>query len=65
MMVLCHQKRLRPDVVFLQETHLKADDFPRMLKLSVGQVFGSLAVGGKAGVLTLIYKNVPFGLMSQ
>lgn len=45
MKVLLHLKCLRPDVVFLQETHLKAEDFPRMHKLWVSQVFGSPGSG--------------------
>lgn len=65
MKVLRYLKRLQPDVVFLQKTHLKTEDFQRMNKLWVALVFGSSAVGGKAGVFTLIKKHFPFDLKSQ
>lgn len=65
MKVLLDLKRLHPDVIFLQKTHLKTDDFSRMNKLLVGHVFGSLAVEGKVGVVMLIGKLFPFSLVSQ
>lgn len=50
--------------MILQETHLSAEDFSHMRKLSAGQVFGSSAVRGKAGVLLLIHKNLPCEVLS-
>lgn len=57
--------KYRPDVVFLQETHLLEADFSRMHKLWVGQIYGSPAAQGKAGVITLINKNFAHSLLSH
>lgn len=59
MAILRHLKHLKADIEILQETHLSAEDFSHMRKLWVGQVFGSLAVRGKAVVPLLIHKNLP------
>lgn len=58
MQILRHLKRLRADVVLLQETHLPTDDLPRLRKLWVEEVYGSLAIGRKAGVAILLQKNL-------
>lgn len=63
MQILYHLKRLRPGVVFLQETHFKLEDFDRLSKLWVGSVYGSPAVDGKAGVV--IHKNLPYKHLSH
>lgn len=59
MAILRHLKHLNTDIAVLQETHLPEQDFVLMCKLWVGQVVGSLALKGKAGVLILINKNYP------
>lgn len=58
MAILRHLKRLRTDVALLQETHLSADDLTRLRKLWVGTVYGSPALGRKAGVAILVHKNL-------
>lgn len=58
-------KRYRPDVVFLQETHLELSDFHRVAKFWVGQVYGSSSVQRKAGVLTLINKSFSHSVISH
>lgn len=63
--ILRYLKRLRPDIAFLQETHLAEEDFHRLAKLWVGQVLGSPSTQGKAGVITLIHKNFPHTLISH
>lgn len=55
MVVLRHLKRLKADIALLQETHLTKANFICMRKLWVGQVLGSSAVKGKAGVF-LVHK---------
>lgn len=52
-----NDKMYHPDIVFLQESHLSESHFHRMNKLWVDQVYGSPAIQGKVGVLTLIHKN--------
>lgn len=59
MQILLHFKRLRPNIAFHQETHLKLEDFDRLKKILVKNVFGSPAIDEKAGVTTLIHKNFP------
>lgn len=58
MAILRHLKRLRTDVALLQETHLSADDLTSLCKLWVGTVYGSPALGRKAGVAILLHKNL-------
>lgn len=58
MSILRHLRRLRADVALLQETHLSADDLARLQKMWVGSVYGSPAVGHKAGVAILVHKNL-------
>lgn len=65
MAILHHLKRLKADVALLQESHLTEADFPRMCKLWVGQVYGSAAAKGKAGVVILIHKNLPCEVLSS
>lgn len=57
MMVLRHLKKLRADIVLLQETHLGKDDLKRMRKLWVGKVIGLERHDRKAGVAILMRKN--------
>lgn len=60
MRVLRHLKKLKADIALLQETHMKAEDYFRLKKLWVGEVYGFLAVGKKGGVLTLIHKKCTY-----
>lgn len=64
MAVLCHLKHLKADIVILQETHLTTADFSHIRKFWVGQVLGSPAIKGKAGVLLLILKQIPCEVLS-
>lgn len=63
MQILQHLNRLRPDVAFLHETHLKSEDLVRLKKLWVGSIYGSPAIDGNAGVITLIHKDFPYKLL--
>lgn len=65
MQILRHMKRLCSGIVFMQETHPKSEDSDRLKKLWVGSIFGSPAIDGKAGVITLIHKNFPYRLLSH
>lgn len=65
MKVLRFLKRYQPDIVFLQETHLTENDFHRMNKMWVGYIYGSPAVGGKAGVLTMINRSFSQAFISH
>lgn len=42
--------------------YLGVEDFRRLMKLWVGNVYGSPAINGKVVVITLIYKNVLYTL---
>lgn len=65
MQVLRHLKRLRPDVAMIQETHLREGELALMKKLWVGSVFGSASRGNKAGVITLVHKQLAHSLVSH
>lgn len=56
-MVLRHLKRLGA-VALLQVTHLEAQDFPWLKYYWVAEVIGSPAQTNKAGVITLLHKNL-------
>lgn len=56
--ILRHLWRLRADVALLQETHLSTDDLTCLQKMWVGSVYGSPAVGRKAGVAILLHKHL-------
>lgn len=58
MKILRRLKRIHTDIVLLQETHLKDEEFKRMQKLWVGNVLCSGAVDRKAGVMILVHKNM-------
>lgn len=62
--ILCHFKRLKTDIALLQDNHLSSPQFHCMIKLWVGIVLGSSAIGCKAGVLIFIHKNLPCKVMS-
>lgn len=62
--ILHHLKQLKTEIALLQETNLSLEDFNRMHKLWVGQVYGSASVKGKAGVLILSHKNLPYEVLS-
>lgn len=57
-MILRPLKRLGADVALLQEMHLEAKDFAQLHYSWVGGVFGSPAQANKAGVITLLHKNL-------
>lgn len=57
-MVLRHLKRPMTDIALLQETHLEERDFFQLQCLWVGKIYGSSACHNKAGVITLIHKNL-------
>lgn len=64
-MVLRHLKRLGADVALLQETHLEDNKFFRLRSSWVGGVYGSSAQSHKAGVVTLLHKNVNCEVLSH
>lgn len=45
-------------MALLQETPLSADDLTPLYILWVGEVYGSPAVGRKAGVVILLHRNL-------
>lgn len=63
--VLRHLHKLGAGVAFLLETPLTAQDFHRLKKLWVGEIYGSLAKGTKGGVVTLINKKCPYTTSEQ
>lgn len=60
--VFSHLKRLKPDVVFLQETHMRNKDQVRLKSPWVAEVFHSSFNSKARGVAILIGKSVPFTL---
>lgn len=53
-------RKLKTDIALLQETLLLEEDFHRLKKWWFGEVKGLEAKGRKAGVITLLRKNLPF-----
>ena len=60
--VFLQLKRLKPDVVFLQETHLRLSDHTRLRSNWVGQYFHSNLDSRTRGVAILINKRLNFVL---
>lgn len=60
MRIFRHLKTLKTDVALLQETHLKKEDYFRLKKLWVGEVYGSPAKGRNRGVITPLHKNCKY-----
>ena len=60
--VLSHLKRLKPDIVFLQETHMRNKDQVRLKCPWVVEVFHSSFNSKARGVAILIGKSVSFTL---
>lgn len=60
--VFSHLKRLKPDIVFLQETHMRNKDQVRLKCPWVAEVFHSSFNSKARGVAILISKSVPFTL---
>lgn len=58
MQILRHLKHLWANLALLQETHLFVDNLSCLRKSWVGAVYGSPAVGLKAGVAILLHKNL-------
>lgn len=58
--VFSHLKRLKPDIVFLQETHMRNNDQTRLRCPWVAEVFHSSFNSKARGVAILISKSVPF-----
>ena len=58
--VLTHLKKLKADIVFLQETHLRNQDHGRLHKGWVGQVYHSSFQFKSRGAAILIGKTTPF-----
>lgn len=58
--VLGHLKKLKTDIAFLQETHLRNQDHFRLRKGWVGQLFHSTFHFKSRGAAILINKNIPF-----
>lgn len=58
--VFGHLKRLKPDIVFLQETHMRTNEKMRLRCPWVAEVFRSSFNSKARGVAILIGKSVPF-----
>ena len=58
--VFSHLKRLKPDIVFLQETHMRANDHMRLRCPWVAEVFHSSFTSKARGVAILVGKSVQF-----
>lgn len=62
--ILRHLGKHKADIALLQETHLLKSDFEYLKMWWVGRVEFSSAVGRKAGVVTLIRKNLPYTILT-
>lgn len=58
--VFVHLKHLKPDITFLQETHLRLSDHARLRSNWVGQYFHSSLNSRSRGVAILIHKRLNF-----
>uniref|UniRef100_A0A3Q3BNZ9 Reverse transcriptase domain-containing protein n=1 Tax=Kryptolebias marmoratus TaxID=37003 RepID=A0A3Q3BNZ9_KRYMA len=58
--VYTYLKKLKPDIVYLQETHLSDREHKKLKREWVGQVFFSSFSSKSRGTTILIHKNVPF-----
>ncbi len=58
--IFCHLKSFNPDVIFLQETHLKINHHTRLRNTWIGQVYHSNSNHNSRGVATLFRKGAQF-----
>ncbi len=58
--VFSHLKSFKPDILFLQESHLRLDDHNIIRKIWVSQIFSSKFNSRSRGVAILINKRVQF-----
>ncbi len=58
--VYTYLKKLKPDIVYLQETHLTDSEHKKLKRDWVDQVFFSSFSSKSRGTTILLHKNVPF-----
>ncbi len=58
--IFTHIKRLKTEIAFLQETHLRIEDHNRLRKTWVGQVYHSSFNHRARGAAIIIHKRVQF-----
>lgn len=58
--VYTYLKKLKADIVFLQETHLTASEHKKLKREWVGQVFASSFNSKARGTAILISRHIPF-----
>lgn len=58
--VFTHIKRLKSDIIFLQETHLRDKDHAKLRCPWIGHIFHSIFNSRARGVAILISKKLPF-----
>ena len=61
--VMDRLRRLKAQIIFLQETHLASEDVMGVRRRWPGQVFSASGSSNSSGVITLIHKAVPFNLI--
>lgn len=60
--ILMHLRDLKADVIFLQETHLRTADIPRIKRAWMGHLFHSKFSQRARGAAIIIHKRVMFEL---
>ena len=63
--VFSHLKSLKPDIIFLQETHVKATQHKKLRANWISQVYQSPFTSKARGVAILFQKTVPFRFQSS
>lgn len=58
--VFSHLKQLKPDILFLQETHLRLEDHNRLRRNWISQIFHSKFTSRSRGVAILVAKSTQF-----
>lgn len=58
--VFAHLKSLSPDIIFLQETHLKNDSHARLRCKWIGNIYHSSFPARARGTAIMMRKNIPF-----
>lgn len=55
--ILMHLKRLSPDIIFLQETHVKREKLCHLKRDWVGEVLGAGQSSKRAGIVVYLIRN--------
>lgn len=58
--VFTHLKQLKPDILLLQETHLRVEDHNRLRRNWISQIFHSKFTSRSRGVAILVAKSTQF-----